>query len=77
MTPNLNIEPDIKVSIKQSFGIDTKMEVDAFQKKVNMFLKLIKIINLIKIQHLQLFQDLHLIKEFWFKVIMEQENQLT
>ena len=27
MTPNLNIEPDIKVSVKQSFGIDSEMEV--------------------------------------------------
>ena len=33
MTPNLNIQPDIKISIKQTFGIDTKMEVDAFSKK--------------------------------------------
>ena len=33
MTPNLNIQPDIKLSIKQTFGIDTKMEVNAFSKK--------------------------------------------
>ena len=33
MTPNLNIQPDIKVSIKQSFGIDTEMEVNAFSEK--------------------------------------------
>ena len=33
MTPNLNIEPDIKVSLKQTFGIDSEMEVDAFSKK--------------------------------------------
>ena len=33
MTPNLNIQPDIKVSLKQTFGIDSKMEVDAFSKK--------------------------------------------
>ena len=33
MTPNLEIKPDIKVSLKQTFGIDTKMEVDAFSKK--------------------------------------------
>ena len=33
MTPNLNIQPDIKVSIKQTFGIETEMEVDAFSKK--------------------------------------------
>ena len=39
LTPNLNIQPDIKVSIKQTFGIDSEMEVDAFSKKMNMFLK--------------------------------------
>ena len=30
---NLNIEPDIKISVNQTFGIDTDMEVDAFSKK--------------------------------------------
>ena len=34
MTPNLNLQPDIKVSIKQTFGFDTKMEVDAFSKRL-------------------------------------------
>ena len=33
MTPNLNTEPDIKVSLKQTFGIDSEMEVDAFSIK--------------------------------------------
>ena len=33
MTPNLNIKPDIKLSVKQSFGIDSEMEVEAFSKK--------------------------------------------
>ncbi len=33
MTPNLNIEPDIKISVNQTFGIDTDMEVDAFSKR--------------------------------------------
>ena len=33
MTPDLNIQPDIKVSVNQTFGIETKMEVDAFSKK--------------------------------------------
>ena len=39
LTPDLNIQPDIKVSVNQTFGIETKMEVDAFSKKVNMCLK--------------------------------------
>ena len=33
MTPNLNIKPDIKLSVKQTFGIESEMEVEAFSKK--------------------------------------------
>ena len=33
MTPNIDKQPDIKVSIKQTFGIESEMEVDAFSKK--------------------------------------------
>ena len=33
MTPNLNTQPDIKISIKQTFGFDSSMEVNAFSKK--------------------------------------------
>ncbi|WP_075501397.1 cobaltochelatase subunit CobS [Candidatus Pelagibacter communis] len=33
MTPNINSQPDIKISVKQTFGIDSNMEVDAFSKK--------------------------------------------
>ena len=33
MTSNLNIQPDIKISVKQTFGIDSDMEVEAFSKK--------------------------------------------
>ena len=35
MTTNLNIQPDIKISIKQIFGFDSAMEVNAFSKKNN------------------------------------------
>ena len=33
MIENISIQPDIKISIKQTFGIDTDIEVDAFSKK--------------------------------------------
>ena len=33
MTTNIEQTPDIKLSIKQTFGIDSNMEVDAFSKK--------------------------------------------
>ena len=32
MTPNIDQRPDIKLSIKQTFGIESDMEVDAFSK---------------------------------------------
>ena len=33
MIENISTQPDIKISIKQTFGIDTDIEVDAFSKK--------------------------------------------
>jgi len=33
LTPNLNSKPDIKLSVKQTFGIDSDMQVEAFSKK--------------------------------------------
>ena len=33
MTLNINTKPDIKISVKQTFGIESNMEVDAFSKK--------------------------------------------
>ena len=33
MTTDLNIQPDIKISIKQTFGFESEMEVDGFSKK--------------------------------------------
>ena len=35
MTTNIEQIPDIKLSIKQTFGIDSDMEVDAFSKKTD------------------------------------------
>ena len=50
MTNLAELTPDIKISINQIFGIDTDMKIDGFSKKMNMFLKLITITNLIEIQ---------------------------
>ena len=33
MTTNINAQPDIKISTKQVFGVDSNMDVDAFSKK--------------------------------------------
>ena len=49
---NINIEnqkPDIKISVRQTFNLDTDMEIMGFSKKISMYQKLIMIINLIGI----------------------------
>jgi cobaltochelatase CobS len=33
LTPNLDLQPDIKVSLNQTFGIESNMKVDAFSKR--------------------------------------------
>ena len=33
MIPNIDITPDIKLSVKQTFGVESDMEVDGFSKK--------------------------------------------
>ena len=33
MTPNINLTPDIKLSVKQTFGIESDMEIEGFSKK--------------------------------------------
>jgi len=33
LTPNLDIKPDIKISVNQTFGIETEMQVNGFAKK--------------------------------------------
>ena len=33
MTPNINIKPDIKLSVNQTFGFNSDMEIDAFSSK--------------------------------------------
>ena len=33
MENNLDIKPDIKISVNQTFGIDSDMEIEAFSKK--------------------------------------------
>ena len=42
MTANLNIEPDIKLSVKQTFGIDSEMQVDAFSENASTSISLSK-----------------------------------
>ena len=46
---NMLQKPDIKLSVKQTFGFDSEMKVGAFSKKMNTYLKLMLTINLTKI----------------------------
>ena len=64
MNNDLNIVPNIKLSVKQTFGIDCDLEVEAFEKKMSLSQKLIKIINLIEIPQLQYYLVFLLTKEF-------------
>ena len=64
MTPNLNIQPDIKVSIKQTFGIESEMEVNAFSEKSEYVPEIDKNYKFDRDTTLQLFLVLLLIKEF-------------
>ena len=65
------------MSLKQTFGIDSDMEVDAFSKKSEYVPEIDKNYKFDRDTTLAIFQVLHLIKEFWFKVIMVLENLLT
>ena len=76
MTPNLNILPDIKVSVKQTFGFETKMEVDAFSEKSEFVPEIDKNYKFDKDTTLAIISGLLSIKEFLFKDIMELVNQL-
>ncbi len=49
-TTQFTAKPDIKISVKQTFGFESNMELNGFSKKMNLFQRLILITNLIKIR---------------------------
>ena len=49
-TSQFMTKPDIKISVKQTFGFDSNMELNGFSKKNEYVPKLILTTNLIKIQ---------------------------
>ena len=57
-------KPDIKISVKQTFGIDTNMEVDAFSKKNEFVPKIDQDYKFDRDTTLAIYLDLRLIKEF-------------
>ena len=64
MIPNIDITPDIKLSVKQTFGIESDMEIEGFSKKMNLYQKLIEAINSIETLPWLCYLVFHLIKEF-------------
>ena len=77
MTPDLNSQPDIKISVKQTFGIDSNMEVDAFSKKNEYVPDIDKNYKFDRDTTLAIISGLLSIKEYWCKVIMVLENLHT
>ena len=75
MTPNLNIQPDIKISLKQTFGIDSEMEVEAFSKKTEYVPEIDKSYKFDRDTTMAIIQVLPITKEFWFKDIMVLGNR--
>ena len=77
MTPNINLQPDIKISVKQTFGIDSDMEINAFFKKSEYVPEIDKTYKFDKETTLAIISGFAFNKESWCKVIMAQENLLT
>ena len=75
MTPNLNIQPNIKVSLKQTFGIDSEMEVDAFAEKNEYVPEIDKSYKFDRDTTMAIVSGFAHNKESWFKDIMVLENQ--
>ena len=61
---NLDIKPDIKLSVKQIFGIDSDMEIEGFSKKNDFVPEIDNNYKFDRDTTLAIFQDLPLIKEF-------------
>ena len=70
-------KPDMKISVKQTFGFDSEMQIDAFSKKNEYVPKIDADYKFDKDTRLRLLQVLLITKEFLFKVTMELVNQLT
>ena len=77
MTPNLDIKPDIKVSLKQTFGIESEMEVGAFSEKSEYVPVIDKNYKFDRDITLAIISGFAFNKEFSCKDIMVKENQHT
>ena len=77
MTSNINNHPDIKLSIKQTFGIDSNMEVDAFSKKSEYVPEIDKTYKFDRDTTLAIISGFAFNKRVLVQVITEQENLLT
>ena len=64
MENNLNIKPDIKISVNQTFGIDSDMEIDAFSKRNDYVPEIDKTYKFDRDTTLAIISGFRLIKEF-------------
>ena len=72
-----NQKPDIKISVRQTFGLDTDMEIDAFSKKNEYVPKIDSDYKFDKDTTLAILAGFAFNKRVLFKVIMELVNRLT
>ena len=77
MTPNINHTPDIKLSIKQTFGIESDMEVDAFSKSSEYVPEIDKTYKFDKDTTLAILSGFSFNKRVLIQDTMELANQLT
>ena len=77
MTANLDIKPDIKISVNQTFGIDSDIEVEAFSKKNEYVPEIDKNYIFDKETTLAILSGFSFNKRCLVSVIMEQENPHT
>jgi len=59
-----NQKPDIKISVRQTFGLDTDMEIDGFSKRNEYVPELDENYKFDRDTTLAVLSDLHLIREF-------------
>ena len=76
MIPNIKLTPDIKLSVRQTFGIESDMEIEGFSKKSEFVPEIDKGYRFDKDTHFSSFVWFSFTKEFWSKVIMELGKSL-
>ena len=75
MIPNINLTPDIKLSVKQTFGIESDMEIDGFSKKSEFVPEVDKSYKFDRDTTLAVLSGFLLTKEFCTRLPWYRQNQ--